>query len=234
MNSKSELYTAIIEMQQGSGQGMSGLVPAYMPNADIWMEELIQEGLVKEIHDGGSMGHPMSNKWYLPTEGYCVWEEENKMLALSFVRFYLGLIEKEAESIVENSISDFTQNPEVLEKYLEWLNKNKSELEIMMNLSTIYSGVDELDTKIVDIIKNRKSYKKDKCVYDFIENEKEMISISERLVKLYGNHSEYAESKKNTIQDIKDCKSILSILGTMNHPEKIQDELKKYEKSYQK
>lgn len=233
MKSKGELYTSIIEMHQGSGQGMSGLVPAFMPNASTWMKELIEEGLIKEHDDGGTIGHPMSNRWYYPTQGYSVWNEENSMLALSFVRFYLGLVEQEAESIVENSFRDFSRNPEVLEKYMEWLKKNKTELEVMLNLSTIYSGNTEIDTETIDRIKDRADYKKNKSVYDFVETENEMISISNRLLKLYGNDLQYKESKENSLRQIKECKTILSILSTMDHRAKIQEELEKYEKSFE-
>ncbi len=233
MKNKGELYASIVEMHQGSGQGMSGLVPAFMPNATIWMEELIEEGLIKEHDDGGTIGHPMSNRWYYPTQGYSVWNEENSMLALSFVRFYLGLVGEVAESIVENSFSDFSRNPEVLERYLEWLKKNKTDLEVMLNLSSIYNGIIEIDTRIMGIIKERGDYKKDKCVYDFIEKEREMISLTEKLIGLYGKDDQYAESKKKANQDIKDCKSIIGVLGTMDHRANIQKELKKYEESYE-
>lgn len=231
MKSKGELYTSIVEMHQRSGQGMSGLIPAYMPNVSTWMDELIQEGLIKEHDSGGTLGHPMSNRWYYPTQGYSVWDREKPMLELSFVRFYLGLVGEEAESIVENSFSDFSRNPERLEMYLEWLKINKSELEVMLSISPFYKS--ELNSEIVDKVKEKGYYKSNRKVSEVMNIVDEIISVSNQLIKLYGSNAEYATDLEKAEKDVIDCKSILSILRELENKGSIQEELEKYEKSFE-
>ena len=75
---KSELYETIIDGQRRHGQGLSGIVRALGENAETigeYLDELIEEGLIKRCETGGSLGHPESNRFYMPTTGYNVWED---------------------------------------------------------------------------------------------------------------------------------------------------------------
>jgi len=73
---KAEVYKVIIDTQRKTGQGLSGIVRVMGVNAGSffnYINELIEEGLVKCCDTGGSLGHPESNKFYVPTKGYNVW-----------------------------------------------------------------------------------------------------------------------------------------------------------------
>lgn len=61
MITKSEVYKSLIRIQKESGQGLSGIVKIKSLEYTKHLDTLIQEGLVKACHTGGSIGHPESN-----------------------------------------------------------------------------------------------------------------------------------------------------------------------------
>lgn len=74
---KEEFYKSAIELHKKCGQGISGIVKlGTEPRIARYLDELIEEGLMKACDTGGSIGHPESNIFYMPTKGYNVWEDE--------------------------------------------------------------------------------------------------------------------------------------------------------------
>ena len=66
----------VIEMTKKTGQGCSGIVKlGNISSIAGHLDALVEEGVIKVCDSGGSMGHPESNKWYMPAKGYNVWED---------------------------------------------------------------------------------------------------------------------------------------------------------------
>lgn len=142
---KEEFYKNFIGMQKLSGQGTSGIVKVQGgPVIEEYLDELIKEELVIMMDAGGSLGHPESNRFYLPSKGYNVWQEENTMASLECVRYYLAKLENPNKPYVHYllllGINDesFEQGGYLSEFYTEWLKRNKESLDEMMNLSDVY------------------------------------------------------------------------------------------------
>ena len=150
MKTKEEVYKSLIEIHKEHGQGLSGIVRVLDDSIGKHLDELIEEGHVVCCDTGGSLGHPESNKFYMPTKGYNVWTDEadddDNGKYLPFVRLYLGKLadesQKERDDLDENdsNLRRFL-NPtasELLEdhgqEYEAWLEKNKEELGILINL----------------------------------------------------------------------------------------------------
>ena len=204
MGSKSEFYKSIIDIQKQSGQGLSGIVKIKSSEYAQYLDEFIQEGLIEACHTGGSIGHPETNIFYMPTSGYNVWKDDgvdgqtyrrHKGRYLSFVRFYLGLVDKEKDREFDPSIFDFIQNPEVMKEYTEWLTRNDSSLKEMLNLNDFYEEKEVIfTTEEIEWIKERGWYRDNKPVdnclkqsLSYIKNndDAEFISLSKRLISLY-------------------------------------------------
>ena len=100
---KEEVYNAVIDIQLKHGQGLSGVVTVLGDTAGDFrnhLDALIEEGLIVKMDTGGSIGHPESNYFYMPTKGYNVWEDKKRedgffANALSFVRLYLDTYDHE-------------------------------------------------------------------------------------------------------------------------------------------
>ena len=155
---KEEFYKNFIGMQKLSGQGTSGIVKVQGgPVIEEYLNELIKEELVIMMDTGGSLGHPESNRFYLPSKGYNVWQEENTMASLECVRYYLAKLENPNKpykgdpflrlsnrffsgKLLRLGINDesFEQGGYLSEFYIEWLKRNKESLDEMMNLSDVY------------------------------------------------------------------------------------------------
>ena len=141
---KEEFYKNFIGMQKLSGQGTSGIVKVQGgPLIEEYLNELIKEELVIMMDAGGSLGHPESNRFYLPSKGYNVWQEENTMASLECVRYYLAKLEKpnkpyKGDPFLGINDESFEQGGYLSEFYTEWLKRNKESLDEMMNLSDVY------------------------------------------------------------------------------------------------
>ena len=144
MMTKKEFYKAFIETQKKTGQGTSGIVKvAGGETIAKHLDELIAEGLCVAMDTGGSLGHPESNIFYLPTKGYNVWKEENSMASLECVRYYLAEDKEnyEGDPFLRIDRSSFENEDGVLhEFYAEWLDRNREALEEMLSLSEEYEG----------------------------------------------------------------------------------------------
>ena len=122
---------------------------------NIFNSSLIEEGLMKACDTGGSIGHPESNIFYMPTKGYNVWEDEgtdgqysrHKGRYLQFVRFYLGALAEEhgegdsdIKKWINPTMMDVIRNVESMKMYSEWLERNEKALEEMINLDDFYKA----------------------------------------------------------------------------------------------
>jgi len=207
---KASFYKSLIDIQKSSGQGLSGIVRM---NSDYskWMDEFIEEGLVSCSDTGGSIGHPESNKFYMPTQGYNVWEdnEDNtsrfKGKYLHYVRLFLGQYE-------ECNATKVLQDPDSMRSYTKWLTRNKEQLDIMMNLSDVYVEKDpQWSEKEVEWIKSKDWYKENQtvttCIKEMNEvlgNEEKQVKILKELIELYkqiDDNKKIEESKKE-LEDI--------------------------------
>jgi hypothetical protein len=218
MITKSDVYKSLIDIQKQSGQGLSGIVKVKSQEYSQYLDELIQEGLVKANHTGGSIGHPESNVFYMPTKGYNVWEDEgtdgnysrNKGRYLHFVRLYLGLVTLENKGPLEPGLLTYLQDPDTMKGYTEWLTRNDKALKEMLSLSDYYK-----DDAVVDItlspdeinwVKSRNWYEQNmtiaKCLKQSIEGQSkddELISLNKQLIKLYKtNLSKYGDQLKES------------------------------------
>lgn len=154
---KQEVYKAVIDIQKETGQGLSGIVKISNSSFGEYLDELIEEGLVKACDTGGSLGHPESNIFYMPTKGYNLWEDEgtdgqynrHKGRYLKNVRLYLGVIGDESvdmgnendtrnRKFLNPSAQDLIQNADFMVQYGEWLKRNEKALEEMKNLDDYY------------------------------------------------------------------------------------------------
>ena len=146
MVTKEEVYKNLVTINKETGQGLSGLVKVMGEDKHLYSKylgDLIKEGLVKACHTGGSIGHEESNIFYMPTKGYNVWEDDgddgnysrHKGRYLTFVRLYLGAIDKISDSPIHPSLTDLLQSPEIMKEYSEWLTRNGEALKEMISMS---------------------------------------------------------------------------------------------------
>ncbi len=217
MITKSEVYKNLINIQKESGQGLSGIVKV-ADNSNLYskyIDELIQEGLVKACHTGGSLGHYESNVFYMPTSGYNVWEDDgtdeyysrHKGRYLHFVRLYLGLVNMDSRGPLEPGLLTYLQDPDTMKDYSEWLSRNSEQLKVMTNLSNVYPGEDSgyLSSSDIEWIKGKDWYKENKQVSeclndskDRLAKDKEIYKISKELISLYKtNLAKYGTEFKN-------------------------------------
>jgi hypothetical protein len=102
------------------------------------MDELIAEGLIECCDTGGILGHPESNKFYMPTSGYNVWKDDgvdgvyirHKGRYLHHVRKYLGIDQSKGLFKYE----EYYKTEEGQKDYAEWLERNQEPLEIMKTI----------------------------------------------------------------------------------------------------
>jgi hypothetical protein len=138
---KEKVYNELLNVHRQTGQGLSGIVRAMgsqAPSIDKFLTELIAEGKVKCCESGCTLGHPESNRWYMPVIGYNVWEDEGtdgkynryRGRYLNHVRKYLGI--KESKDMFNTD--SYFETEEGEKDYNEWLERNKEQLELMLNI----------------------------------------------------------------------------------------------------
>ena len=198
---KSEFYKTLIDIHKKHGQGLSGIVRAKSDLLGGYLEEFIQEGLVKCCDTGNSLGHPESNRFYCPTKGYCVWDEQDSMDGLTCVRLYLGALEPEdpnrsdIQKAINPSINDLIRHSVFMGRYAEWLKRNDSSLKEMLNLSNVYNDVicpdGELPESAIEYLKTREWYTSNKSIKDCLKGLEsgnkdidENISLTSQIIKL--------------------------------------------------
>jgi hypothetical protein len=254
---KQEFYSNFIQVQKKTGQGLSGIVKINSLEMSQYLDELIEEGLVKGCNTGGSLGHPESNIFYMPTKGYNVWEDDgidgeyhrHKGWYLHFVRLYLGIVAKEdTGNQFEPCLSDYLQDPKIMQDYSMWLNRNEKELKIMLSLDEIYpeENITLSDTDI-SWIKDRGWYKDNELVSVCLEKSKdfdsdEQISLNKKLIDLYrqseahepGKHLESIKESENNIEEMTKGKIIRKRvnkwLASQDQNKKIKGIVKELEK----
>jgi hypothetical protein len=236
MITKSEVYKNLINIQKESGQGLSGIVKV-ADSSNLYskyLDELIQEGLVKACHTGGSLGHYESNVFYMPTSGYNVWEDDgtdgsysrHKGRYLQFVRLYLGLVDMGSRGPLEPGLLTYLQDPDTMKDYSEWLSRNSEQLKIMINLSNVYPGEDSgyLQSTHIEWIKSKDWYKENKTIseclnisQDLINSDNKLHSISKELISLYKtNLSKYGDKIKKEQDSVKKLQKDIELRSHIN------------------
>jgi hypothetical protein len=229
MATKGEVYAELIKIQKSYGQGLSGIVTVLGGDAHLfrqYLDELIEEGLV-ECHDGGgSLGHPESNRWYMPTKGYNLWKDgiENgngDTSYLTHVRFYLGQIDHDEEPENRENLAKWLspsaqiliQNSEFMKSYSEWLERNSEELEIMKNLDDFYDEPTVVLTEDdINWVKTKSWYEKNKSISSCLKSsikgfdtDEERLKITKRIIELYKSDTlKYKDDLKKALKDIED------------------------------
>jgi hypothetical protein len=138
---KEKVYNELLNVHRQTGQGLAGIVRVMghqAPEINKFLAELIDEGKVKCCETGGSIGHPESNRFYMPMIGYNVWEDEgtdgkishHKGRYLHHVRKYLNI--NESKGIFD--VNAYFETEEGQKDYNEWLERNKEQLELMLNI----------------------------------------------------------------------------------------------------
>lgn len=229
MITKAEVYKSVINIQKETGQGLSGIVKIKSSEYAKYLDELIEEGLVKACKTGGSLGHPETDIFYMPTKGYNVWEDEGtdgvysryKGRYLHFVRLYLGIIPLQHGSMIEPGLLAYTQNPEIMQKYCEWLTRNEVALMEMLALDNQYPGDDSDDTTTIGLspdeiafIKNKSWYVANKTIADCLKSSIEgqadddgIISINRQLIDLYKTDlDKYGDDLKQSEKEVNNIK----------------------------
>ena len=194
---KAEFYKSAIELHKKCGQGVSGIVKlGRVPEVSRWIDELIEEGLLKACDTGGSIGHPESNIFYVPTKGYNVWEDDDggryKGKYLTFVRLYLGALEDESEHekgdikrFINPSAMDLLRDADTMKAYAEWLERNTGELEEMLTLDEYYvDPVVNLSDDEKSFIKSKNWYKNDKKIKECLKESNEALENNFKSVPL--------------------------------------------------
>lgn len=250
IETKEGIYKMIIQIHKETGQGFPAILKLKLTDIENqYIDELVEEGLIKECDTGGSIGHPLSNIFIMSTKGYNVWEDEDpneysrhKGRYLYNVRLYLGVLDKESitEDQFEPSMLKLLQDSDFMENYTSWLKRNKKELEVMKNLDDFYAAKKiEFSEEEISWIKSREWYEKNNIVLnclklsnDKIKDEEEIISINNRLIELYkkSGQNKHKEDLEKSIVEIEDSKKrillrkkINGFLNTKDENLKIQD-----------
>jgi hypothetical protein len=243
--SKSDFYKSLIDIHKKCGQGLSGIVRVKSDLLGRYLDELIEEGLVKCCDTGGSLGHPESNRFYCPTKGYCVWDDYNSMQqSLTFIRLYLNILETESTSPIHPTITDVIRNTDFMTGYANWLKKNEVALKEMTELSDVYN--DSLDgglpQKMIDYVKTRSWFEKNETVANCIKTlikgdndidqqiklQKELLNLKKRANQIGGNHNIQKDQEEldEMLSQAKMRPQIRTWLETQNSTELIQNIIK--------
>lgn len=211
---KSEVYKSIVDITKKTGQGMSGILRVKGgDNVNRYLDQLINDGYVKACKTGGSIGHPESNIFYMPTKGYNVWEDDGddgedlrnkgKGRYLRFVRLYLGIL-PETEHHDENlkwlnpTASMFIRNAEQMKEYAKWLDINQDALKEMLELEPILFDDEKLNTDAIEFIKNRSWYKENKSIDECTTDIIKCNNISKQIINLTKQYINLCEEKGDT------------------------------------
>jgi hypothetical protein len=217
MKTKAEVYEGAIKVYKKNGQGLSAIVKLGQDQfIGGHLYDLVEEGYLKISSSGSSsIGHPESTNWYMPVTGYNVWEDENSRKALQFLRLYLGLLPAEKSSKIDVTPDMILHDVKHTKEYLEWLERNYEQLELMKNMSTIYPGE---ETKLTEdqekIIKDKKSYAENCTVSEIINilseqeyNVRQILQALSKMKRLYSsNQTRYEKELKNTEDEINSYK----------------------------
>ena len=242
---KSDVYKSLIDVQKASGQGLSGIVKIQSGEYAKYLDELIEEGLVKCSETGGSLGHPESNNFYMPTSGYNVWEDDAdtdifKGKYLTHVRLYLGALgeiksndkRENLNKVLNPNFVDLVTDFEFMEDYVKWLKRNEKELEIMMNLSNFYVPKEIIFTEEeTEFIQSREWYTDNKTINDckiasmgYLERELERLSVLNQLKDLYLKTDSYEKEKAQNLIDIEEVEKERSFRNLLHNWFDAQDE----------
>ena len=231
MITREEVYKNLVTITKETGQGLSGMVKLMGENKMEYskhLDDLVKEGLVKACHTGGSLGHEESNIFYMPSKGYNVWEDEgvdgyysrHKGRYLTFVRLYLGIVDKNPASPIDPSLTFLLQNPDVMKEYSEWLGRNSEALKEMTEMSA-------------QLPKSKKTKKSASTNSLFSEEEilwikgREWYKENQPAGVCLKRSIEYIEegTDKEIVKTIKELMPLLKM-----NPEKYRDKIEEYEK----
>lgn len=249
---KAEFYKGLIDIQIKTGQGVSGMLKLGT-NGDlvsIYLDELIEEGLVVANDTGGSLGHPETNIFYTPTKGYNVWADEgtdgvynrHKGRYLSFVRLFLGSMEQNysedqkdektnQKNYITPSVRYMVTNPEIMKMYTEWLERNHDALEEMISLDNFYPGDKQFSDEENEWIKSRGWYGENKTVAECIkrngserDNNEELASTLKRMLRLLKQDpTNYASDIEKYEGELEEAKKMGRMYRKLNGFMQMQD-----------
>ena len=218
---KSEFYKKCIDVHVECGQGIAGIVMIQEPYGQ-YMNEFIEEKLFICCETGGSLGHLESNRFYMPTKGYNVFLDDidygTGELSLSrfkggsliFVRIYL-------DCNFDNPEQKITclRDPSFMKKYANWLEKNKAELDVMLQLDNFYEEKDiVLSDDILNYVHNTKMYTNNNYISECIDVVNHDMDLSKKRIKIIKNLLDIVYEKNDIEkyqQELKDDENLLII-----------------------
>lgn len=229
VDTKANVYKCIVDITKKTGQGLSGIVKVKSLEIANWIDELIEEGLVEGCHTGGSLGHPESNIFYIPTKGYNLWKDDgtdgvyiqHKGRYLTEIRYYLGIL-KEEDDYEKDDVKNFTspsmtrlgRNPKFMKSYAEWLDRNHKELEIMLNLDDYYDEPEiKFTEKEIEWLKSRNWFKENQTIKECYEASKNANSqkspLQKQLLTLYKSDTsgKYAKEQEALEKEMEEDKN---------------------------
>lgn len=166
---KENIYEKIVTIHKQSGQGLAGIVLDKSSEISDIVEELIEEGWVKENKlMESSLGSPRSMYFYTPTKGYNVHEKGGN---LNFIRLYLDCLDDDG-SPINPSRSQVISDPEFMTEYVIWLKENQEELEELKNLDPheyVEEGI-ELKEDHIKLLDSYKDITNDQTINDILLN----------------------------------------------------------------
>lgn len=201
---KSEVYSKVINAHKITGQGLPNITIKHTrPDVQNILDELVEEGSIRctkiRILDE-------EHSFYYAKEGYSTMDNLDDLP--SFMEIFLGVTEKIDNM---NPITYYLRKPDYMRRYCDWLEKNKEQLDIMLNLDDYYNDETTFSEDEIKFFQSKSLIDYDKTIKECIklcleENGKnsEIISISNKLIKLYNEVNYPKEEIEKAKNDIKD------------------------------
>ena len=218
---KEELLNAIIDITKASGQGLTDIVIKMNPNLKVHINALLEEGLI--IENELKYNTLPDDVFYVPKDCYNVWKDED-FNALNYVRTYLDIHDLQEELLKDSKY---------MGNYNVWLEKNKEELEKMVNLKkvdfpndTSKTEPNKLSPKALEFLKSRTWYKDNLTIIECLTESKEALDLdktildkTENLIEIrrMRNSSEDRIEIEKHLNALEELKPELELRREINH-----------------
>lgn len=219
---KAEFYNSVVKVYRETGQGVPGFLRGRAVS-ERDLNSLIEEGHLKSVVL--SFSYLPDDETICLTKGYCVEAEITKRdtRALSYVRYYKG-IEQGLENIGGPTNAQLGEDKEWLKGYNEWLDKNKSLLEEVIELMPEGKDSDFLSEKEKEYLRGRNWFKNNLTIRECLKQsrqrtvkEREIIETCDELIVL----TRYSEKHKESYNNAVDTKT--KAQGSVKIRERVED-----------
>jgi hypothetical protein len=219
---KNDFYNSLLGLYKETGQGL--VLNLLRPTQELMniIDSLIAENLVKKVII--TYNHLPDDVFICPVGYYCVEEEKNTSMVLTFIRNYLNV----ADGIGLNIKLDSIEHSDIYPEYLNWIEKNKSELEKIRNIQPVlFEETDEpttptifLNEDVYEYLKTLTPYNKNISVKEFFNiieelsrTLEELISLKKkRLERTSTNNEELSNDLNTSKEEFKIVKNIFNLI----------------------